>query len=454
MTRPGERGVGRRLERYRFEIALVAIALVALAIRIVFIVVVDPTVPKLGDASAYHLLAEQLARGDGYIRPFDNLLLHLQRPTAEYPPLFPLLLAVPARLGMHSVEQQRIVLAFVGAGTVVLVGVLGRRVASGAAGLVAAALAAVYPMLFLSEATLMSESLYVMLVTLVLICAYRAYDDPSPARFVVFGAAAGMATLVRAEGLLLGAVVAITVGLVLRNQSPRERVVRVAVAIGVAILVVVPWTIRNAVRLDAFVPVSNNAATLVDGANCDLTYGGAQLGLWRETFSGTRLPIKVSQAQGCFEGFDISDPDFDEADASRTHLRDGASYARHHLGSLPKVAAVRVLRTWGLYSPEQQVSFESLEGRPRAWQMRGTVMYWVLAPLVVWGAVLLRRRHRVIAPLVATAVTVTIGAALTYGQQRFRVAAEPAILVLAAVPLVALLQAARRYVAAARASAP
>jgi CHASE2 domain-containing sensor protein len=124
----------------------------------------------------------------------------------------------------------------------------------------------------------------------------------------------------------------------------------------------------------------------------------------------------------------------------------------HHLGSLPKVAAVRVLRTWGLYSPGQQVSFESLEGRPRAWQMRGTVMYWFLAPLAIVGAVMLRRRKRLIAPLVATAVTVTIGAALTYGQQRFRIAAEPAILVLAAVPLAALARAARDYVTAVRVS--
>ena len=34
-----------------------------------------------------------LARGDGYIRPFDALLLGRNRPTAEYPPLFPGLLA-------------------------------------------------------------------------------------------------------------------------------------------------------------------------------------------------------------------------------------------------------------------------------------------------------------------------------------------------------------------------
>ena len=99
---------------------------------------------------------------------------------------------------------------------------------------------------------------------------------------------------------------------------------------------------------------------------------------------------------------------------------------------------MRVLRTWGVYSPSQQVSFESLEGRPRVWQMRGTEMYWVLALLAIAGAMLLRRRGRPIGPLVATAVTVTIVGALTYGQQRFRIAAEPAILVLAAVTLVTL----------------
>jgi hypothetical protein len=435
-----------RFEKHRFHVGLAAIALAALAIRIVFIVVVAPTVPKLGDANAYHLLAIYLAEGKGYIRPFDHLLLHLNRPTAEYPPLFSMFLAVPTKLGADTVEQQRIVLAFVGAGTVTLVGLLGRRVVSGAVGLAAAALAAIYPMLFLSEATLMSESLYVFLVALLLLCAYRAYDDPKPARFVVLGAVAGAATLVRAEGVLLGAIVAGAVVVVLHDLTLRQRFAKIGIAVGVSLLVIAPWAIRNTLQFHAFVPVSNNAATLVDGANCDVTYGGPQLGLWRETFSGNRLPISPSQGQACFQGFDISDPHFDEAKASSTDLHAGASYAFRHLGSLPKVAAVRVLRTWGVYSPSQQVSFESLEGRPRSWQMRGTIMYWVLAPLAIGGAVLLRRRRRPIGPLVATAVTVTLVAALTYGQQRFRIAAEPAILVLAAVPPVGLARTVARYV--------
>jgi hypothetical protein len=436
---------GGDLAPQRFAIALGAIALVALGIRIAFIVVIAPKVPRLGDASAYHLLAEHLAHGGGYIRPFDDLLLHITRPTAEYPPLFPALLSLPARLGAHSVEQQRIVVAFMGAGTVALVGLLGRRVVSPAVGLTAATLAAVYPMLFLSEATLMAESLYVALVALILLGAYRAYDDPKLTRFVALGIAVGLATLTRAEGLLLGVVVTVPLAFLLRDLTARARVERVVIALGVAVAVIAPWTIRNAVQLHAFVPVSNNVATLVDGANCDATYGGTLLGLWRETFSQPgNATGPLPQAQACFPGFDIADPHFDEAKAANADTRAGARYAGDHVGSLPKVAAVRALRTWGIYAPKQQVDFESLEGRPRAWQLFGTRMYWVLALLAIAGAVVARRRRRLLWPLAATCVTVTIVAAMTYGQQRFRIAAEPAILVLAAVTLVEIGNVVRR----------
>lgn len=431
--------------RSRFALGLGTIVVAELVIRIVFIVVVAPTVPALGDASAYHLLAEHLAHGGGYIRPFDNVLLHLQRPTAEYPPLFAAMLSVPARLGAHSVEQQRIFSAFVGTTTVVLVGLLGRRVGSGAVGLVAAALAAVYPMLFLTEATLMAESLYVALAAAILLAAYRAYDEPRPARFALLGLAIGLATLTRAEGILLGIVITIPLGVFLRPLTSRARISRIAIALGIAMAVVAPWTIRNAVKFHAFVPVSNNVATLIDGANCDATYHGPQIGLWRETFSsqsgsspsGGAAPA-LPQAQACFGGFDIADPHFDEAAASNTDTHAGLGYARHHAGSLPKVAAVRVLRTWGLYAPNQQIDFESLEGRPRSWQRRGTYMYWVLLPFTIAGAFTLRRRRRLLWPLAATALTVTIVSASTYGQQRFRIAAEPALLVLAAVAIVSI----------------
>ncbi|HYU38661.1 MAG TPA: glycosyltransferase family 39 protein [Acidimicrobiia bacterium] len=422
-----------------FLIALLAIAVLALVVRIVFVLVVDPRLPDPGDATAYHLLANNLADGHGYIRPFDFRLLHVARPTAEYPPLFPALLAVPSYLGATSVDAQRVFLCFVGTGTVVLVGLLGRRVGGPIVGLVAAAIAAVYPMLFLGEAVLMAESLFVLLVTAMLFLAYSAADAPSPLRFAALGLVIGLSALTRAEGLLFAVVLVIPLALSIRAVAVKRRVLLAAVTVGVAVLTVAPWTIRNAARLHAFVPISNNIGTAVDGANCDLTYSGAQIGLWRETFTtfgdaARRLP----QAKGCFEGFDIRRRNFDETDVANFHRRSGVSYARHHLSRAPLVVAVRELRTWGLYAPRQQIEFESLEGRPRRWQGVGTVMYWVLLSLAVAGAIVLVRRRVRVWPLVSTAVVASVTTALTYGQQRFRIAAEPAIVVLAAVSLAAL----------------
>jgi 4-amino-4-deoxy-L-arabinose transferase-like glycosyltransferase len=421
-------------------IAVLAIALIALAVRVAFVLVVNPTLPDPGDATAYHLLANNLADGHGYIRPFDFKILHVSRPTAEYPPLFPALLSVPAYLGAKSVDAQRLFLCFVGAGTVALIGFLGRRVGGPIVGLVAAAIAAVYPMLFLGEAVLMAECLFAFLVTAMLLLAYRAADAPTPLRFAAIGLVIGLSALTRAEALLFAIVLVIPLALGIRSLATKRRILLAGVAAAVAVLTVLPWTIRNAARLHAFVPISNNIGTAVDGANCDVTYSGEQIGLWRETFTTFGDAARQRpQAEACFEGFDIRQRDFDEAEVANFHRSSGVTYARRHLSRAPLVLAVRELRTWGLYAPRQQIKFESLEGRPRSWQEVGTVMYWVLLPLAVAGAVVLVRRRARVWPLVSTAVVVSVTTALTYGQQRFRTAAEPAIVVLAAVAVGAVL---------------
>lgn len=425
-----------------FAVGLLVVGAIALVVRVTFVVLADPTVPEVGDASAYHLLANNLADGRGYIRPFDFELLERLRPTAEYPPLFPALVSVASFLGVKSVEGQRLAMTLVGTGTVVAVGFLGRRVGGPTVGLVAAGLAAVYPMLFLSDGVLMAETPYVLLVTVALLLAYRAADEPAPVRFAALGVVIGLSGLTRAEGLGLALLLVVPLAFAARSLPARRQVALAAVGVVAAGLVVLPWTVRNAVRMDAFVPVSNNLATALDGANCDLVYSGDQIGLWRETFSTAGPEARaLPQAEGCFEGFDIDDPDFDEAATSARLRREGLEYARDHAGRLPVVTAARWLRTWGLLNPGQQIRFESLEGRPKDWLTVGTWTYWALLPLAVAGAVVVaRRRTARLWPLLSTAVLVSATTLATYGQQRFRVAAEPAVVVLGAVALVALVQ--------------
>jgi hypothetical protein len=67
-------------------------------------------------------------------------------------------------------------------------------------------------------------------------------------------------------------------------------------------------------------------------------------------------------------------------------------------------------------------------------------MFWVLAPFAAAGGWLLHRRGQPLAILLVPVVMVTLTALLTYGSTRFRFAAEPSIVVLAAVALDALLQ--------------
>jgi 4-amino-4-deoxy-L-arabinose transferase-like glycosyltransferase len=400
----------------------------ALAVRILIIVLVDPHVPELGDASAYHLLANHLADGRGYIRPFDLVRFHLVVPTAEYPPLHPFVLSLFARVGMRSVQAQRLGLAFIGTATVAMIGVVGRQVVGTTTGLVAAGLAAVSPMMFLPEATLMSEALFVLLVTVALSLAGRARVVPSPARFAILGIVLGLGVLTRAEAGVLGLLLIVPIAILAPALSPSRRFALAAVGLGAMVIVVVPWTARNQSTFHAFVPVSNNLGTALAGANCSLTYSGESLGSWRSTFGAGD-----AAAGNCFTGFNGSQAHFNEAKASAAGRHQGLTFASNHLGDLPTVGVARVLRTFGVFRPGQQIQLESLEGRPHAWEQAGTWLEWAMYPVAIFGFVMLVRQHARYGGLLATLISVVVASLVTYGNQRFRIGAEPAILIAAAV---------------------
>src|SRR5207248_2193697 len=122
--------------------------------------------------------------------------------------------------------------------------------------------------------------------------------------------------------------------------------------------------------------VSNNTGTLIVGANCSRVYRGYQEGLWRLS---------------CVSRVDVAG--LDEAQAAARYRATGLRYIRHHVGDQPRIAAIRLLRTWGLWHPDAQVAYESLEGRPQRWEALGMHLDWLLVPLAAVGALLLRRRR-------------------------------------------------------------
>jgi hypothetical protein len=112
------------------------------------------------------------------------------------------------------------------------------------------------------------------------------------------------------------------------------------------------------------------------------------------------------------------------------------TYAREHAGRLPVVVAARIGRTFGVWSPFQQTDLEwELQNTGPLLPRSGLVLYWILVPLAVVGAVVLHRRHVSLVPLLGVVAVVLVTTALTLGESRYRAAAEVPLVLLAAVAI-------------------
>src|SRR3954454_18383920 len=133
------------MSRRAFLVRLAPLLLVALGLRLVYSLLIVKTQPLLGDGLEFHNLAYSIADHGRYAQA-SFLTPEQVLPTADKPPLYPLVLALFTLIGGHGWIPHQIAGALIGTGTVAVTAFLGRRVAGDAAGLVAGGLAAVYPM--------------------------------------------------------------------------------------------------------------------------------------------------------------------------------------------------------------------------------------------------------------------------------------------------------------------
>jgi Dolichyl-phosphate-mannose-protein mannosyltransferase len=243
--------------------------------------------PPVYDAAAYATIAERLSEGDGF-----SLGEGGTQPASNYSPGLPLFVAGLYELSGGDHERfARLVLALIGSLAILFAYLIGRRLWSPAAGLVGAGAVAIYPALLEYQGMLMGEPLAATLLSGAVLSLLWASDsgearssgrwpgvrgprpqlartrtpaprqDP-PARWLVPGLLLGGLVLVRPEYLSMSLLIA---AVVLAWSRPEWRVGAASAAallVGMA-LVVAPWTIRNAVVLDRFVPVSTGGGQVL-----------------------------------------------------------------------------------------------------------------------------------------------------------------------------------------------
>ena len=398
----------------RFWRILLLIVLAALALRVGYVLLAKRHEPALGDQIYYVSQANTLARGDGFTDPRDG------SQTAEHPPLTALALTPTAWVaeqlspGGDHLLALRLTMTIFGTAVVLVIGLLGRSVAGARAGLLAAAIAAVYPNLWVNDGLVMSEALATLSVALAILLTYRFIRAPRPSTAAWVGVAIGMAMLARAElGLLLPLMV-LPVVLMLKALPFSRQVLLFLLTCAVSLVVVSPWLVANLTRFEEPVLFSTNDGLTLCGANLHNTWYGEGTGVW--ALDCASYPVKGDRSQ-----------------VSNTLRHDGLTFIKDHLSRLPAVIAVREARVWNLYAPGFMANYNVNEGRDVEVSWAGFFAFWILVPCAVVGAVMLRRRRVPITPLVAQFVIVVVIAAAIYGLVRFRIPAEVSLVVLAAV---------------------
>lgn len=170
-------------------------------------------------------------------------------------PLYPYLIAILGGAGDPNLLM-RLVQCLMGAVTAVMAGRIAQRMWNARAGLAAGLLAAVSPELLFYDSMLLTESLLAFALTVHLVLLLRLEKSGRPRDAVASGLALGVALVTRFSLILYPILLAaLYVRARTRGVAPAWRLQGLLAAS--ALLVILPFTLRNAVVEGVFVPVTS-----------------------------------------------------------------------------------------------------------------------------------------------------------------------------------------------------
>jgi hypothetical protein len=417
--------------RSRFLGATALLLLLALAVRVGYVLHTSDFATRL-DSHIYDSLARGLVQGHGWA----------YGPSAYRPPGYPIFLAgiyelvgtpngVITSVIPHGVfTSVRLVEAVFATLTIGLLGLLALQIAGRTAMLIALAIGAVYLPLVLVGVSLMSESLFVLLVLAATNCAVRARAATHRYRWIVLaGAFAGLSALTHGNGLVLALALPFVV------WTGRPRFSRAAIAAPALLLVamaltIMPWTIRNANAQHAFVPVSTELGPTLTG-----TYNHV---------SARRRYIWAIRGYSDYRAI-TKNKNLSEAQLDSRLTSAVISYIGRHPTAVPEAMFWNTMRLLDLQGRRvSRMTAHTDEDATASIADIGVFSFWIIAALAIAGGftAVARRVPRVlwIVPLLLWLSV----APVTTGTPRFRAALDPFVILLAAFGLQALVTALAR----------
>jgi len=409
----------------RHLVVLGGILVVALALR-VGMVVATPDYRPVTDDLDYDRNAVALVDFRSYAPPL--AVTGGGEASAFRPPLYPFsLAAVYAVSGTGDTgvrwDAGRVAQAGLGTLAVALTVLVAWLLAGPGAGLVAGALAAVFPPLLMISSSLLTENLFICCELGALAAVLWFRRTGSTRWLVLAGVGVGLAGLTRGNGLIL--VVPLLLGAWTgRPRFSRSALAAPAVLVVAAALTVAPWTVRNAVALDAFVPVSTQSGFALAGQfNVTTQEAGGPPRLWRS-------PYLLPEFQALF----VAMPPLGELEVRRRLRRSARDYIRDHPGALADSAWWNGRRLLALDGLDVERGYAAAIGLPQWVSDLAIYGFLVLAPLAVLGALTAGARR--VPPWVwLMPALLLLSILFVSGAQRYRTTADPFVILLAALAL-------------------
>lgn len=387
----------------------------------------DPADGRFDDSVFYHQAARAIVDGRGYVSPWTG------EDTALFPPGYPFFLAsLYATFGTDpQVGEAANVL--LGAATCGLAFALGRLLFGWRPGLAAGLLLAFFPGQALFAPALMSEGLFTFLLVaalLLAVLAARRTGRGCVPLVAATGLVAGLAALVRGEGLFIPLMVAPFWALAWAGW--RAALSGGALALAAMLVLVLPWSVRNYVVMDSPVLLSTNIG------------GNFIMG----RYAGTMERVQAVDAMMAPYGrLSLKDQ---EAKLNSAGWREGMELAltkpwRELLIAGPKLKA--------LYDRDDDFLLHG-EGFLSGWRFREPLRsalqwtangyYFIVLGLAGLGAAIAWSRHRAAAVLLLwTALHWTLNETLMIADSRYHLPLMPVVAVLGAAGVAGIAQAVR-----------
>jgi 4-amino-4-deoxy-L-arabinose transferase-like glycosyltransferase len=388
----------------------------------------------INDAGSYLKLATEIVDTGTYSSSHKESGAGGSRgPSAYFPPGYPYFLAavdlVDGRRGVRSAASSaRLVQSVLGVASVALIGLVAFELFGSTVALIAMALAAAYPVLIEMSGTLTAENLLIALVLGAVYAVLRARRARPGRPFYAWVAAAGVLTGLAALTHENGVLVVIPLGLAVwlgRPRFSRAALAAPALLVAMAAITIAPWTVRNAVALHHFIPVTDETGITLVG-----TYNAASAAdrpvpyKWRLYYGIPAERARVRQARF------LSEPELD------SRLRsDAFNYIGDHPLSPFVVAWNNTLRLLELHGSFAWRKGAIAIGLTPGTAQVGVICFWILAALALVGAFTraARRAPRwlwVVPGLLALSVIL-----VNVETPRFRAPVDPFLILLAALAI-------------------